>query len=97
MAGARCGECRCGGAICAGVSLLLAFPVVVVAAAVPLLFCSHRQIRIFGGLVALSMVFTSAAYSAAYVSVWCFFAAVLSLYLVYMIRRFVAESKSIGT
>lgn len=62
---------------------------------VPLLFSGHRQIRIFGGLVALSMVLASEAYSAAYVSVWCFFAAVLSLYLVYMIRHFVAESKSI--
>ena len=63
---------------------------------VPLLFSSHRRIRIFGGLVALSMVFTSAAYSAAYVSVWCFFAAVLSLYLVYMVRQLAAESKSIS-
>jgi hypothetical protein len=29
----------------------------------------------------------SAAYGYAFVSVWCFFAAVLSLYLVFMIRR----------
>lgn len=64
---------------------------------VPLLFSSHRQIRIFGVLVALSMVLASEAYSAAYVSVWCFFAAVLSLYLVFMIRRLVAESKSTGS
>jgi hypothetical protein len=56
---------------------------------VPLLISSHRLIRIFGGLVALSMVLASAAYSYAYVSVWCFFAAVLSLYLVFMIRHFV--------
>lgn len=63
---------------------------------VPLLFSSYKQIRIFGGLVFLSMVFASKVYSATYVSVWCFFAAVLSLYLVYMIRRVVADSKSIG-
>lgn len=63
---------------------------------VPLLFSSHRQIRIFGGLVLLSVVLASEAYSYAYVSVWCFFAAVLSLYIVYMIRRLPAESKSIG-
>lgn len=62
---------------------------------VPLLFSSHRLIWIFGGLVAMSMALASAAYSYAYVSVWCFFAAVLSLYLVYMIRHLVAESKSI--
>jgi hypothetical protein len=61
---------------------------------VPLLFSSHRQIRIFGGLVVLSVILASEAYSYAYVSVWCFFAAVLSLYLVYMIRHLVAQSKS---
>jgi len=61
---------------------------------VPLFFSSHRLIRIFGGLVALSMLLASAAYGYAYVSVWCFFAAVLSLYIVYMIRHLAAESKS---
>ena len=60
---------------------------------VPLLFSSHKQIRIFGGLTALSMVLASAAYSYAYVSVWCFFAAVLSLYLVYMIRHLVSAEQ----
>lgn len=63
---------------------------------VPLLFSSHRQIRIFGGLTALSMVLATAANNAAFISVWCFFAAVLSLYLVHMIRHLVAESKSQG-
>ena len=63
---------------------------------VPLLLSNHRQIRIFGGLAALSMLLTLEAYSYAYVSVWCFFAAVLSLYLVYMIRHLVAETKSVG-
>ena len=57
---------------------------------VPLLISSHRLIKIFGVLVVLSSVLTSAAYGYAYVSVWCFFAAVLSLYLVYMIRHLVA-------
>jgi hypothetical protein len=60
----------------------------------PLFFSSHRLIRIFGALVVLSMALASAAYNAAFVSVWCFFAAVLSLYLVYMIRHFVAQSKT---
>ena len=60
---------------------------------VPLLFSSHRLIRIFGVLAALSMVLTSAAYDYAYVSVWCFFAAALSLYLVYMIRHLVAAGQ----
>jgi hypothetical protein len=61
---------------------------------VPLLLSSHRQIRIFGGLTALSMALASAAYNEAFVSVWCFFAAVLSLYIIYMICRLVAGSKS---
>lgn len=62
---------------------------------VPLFFSSHRKIRIFGGLVALSIALASAAFNEAFVSVWCFFAAILSLYLVYMIRQLVADAKSI--
>jgi hypothetical protein len=54
---------------------------------IPLLFSSHRHIRIFGGLVVCSVVLASVAYGYAFVSVWCFFAAVLSLYLVYMIHQ----------
>ena len=60
---------------------------------VPLLSSSHRHIRIFGALVAVSMALASKVLDHAYVSVWCFFAAVLSLYLVYMIRELVAETK----
>jgi hypothetical protein len=60
---------------------------------VPLFLSSHRLIRIFGGLTALSMVLASAAYGYAYVSVWCFFAAALSLYLVFMIRHLVAAEQ----
>lgn len=54
---------------------------------VPLLFSSQRHFRIFGGLVAVSIVAASVFYGYAFVSVWCFFAAVLSLYLVVMLRR----------
>ncbi|HEY0664923.1 MAG TPA: DUF6629 family protein [Gallionella sp.] len=61
---------------------------------VPLFLSSHRHIQVFGGLVVLSMALASAAYNAAFVSVWCFFAAVLSLYLVYMIRHQAAKATS---
>lgn len=61
---------------------------------VPLLFSSHKLIRIFGVLVVLSMVLTSIFYNAAFVSVWCLFAALLSLYLAYMIRQFVSAAQS---
>lgn len=60
---------------------------------VPLLFSSHRLINIFGVLAILSSVLTSEAFGYAYVSVWCFFAAVLSLYLVYIIRHVVAAGR----
>jgi hypothetical protein len=63
---------------------------------VPLFISSHSKIRVFGVLVVLSMILASEIYDYAYVSVWCFFAAVLSLYLVYMIRQLIAESKSTG-
>lgn len=43
------------------------------------------QIKVLGGLVALSMVVTYCFFSYAFVSVWCFFAAVLSLYLIYVL------------
>lgn len=61
---------------------------------VPLLFSSHRQIRIFGLLAVLSSVLASQVYGHAYVSVWCFFAAALSLYLVHMIRDLAAGAES---
>lgn len=54
---------------------------------VPLLFSSHRHIRIFGALVAASIALASAVYDYAFVSVWCFFAAALSIYFVFLIRR----------
>lgn len=54
---------------------------------VPLLFSSHKQLRVFGALIALSSLLASEVYAYAYVSVWCFFAALLSLHLVWMIRR----------
>jgi hypothetical protein len=64
---------------------------------VPLFISSHGRIRIFGVLTVLSMMFAAEIYSYAYVSVWCFFAAVLSLYLVYMIRYLVAGSQRAAT
>lgn len=55
---------------------------------VPLLFSSYRELRVFGWLAALFSVLTAQFYGYAYVSVWCFFAAVLSLYLVHTIRKY---------
>lgn len=54
---------------------------------VPLLGSSIRYLRYFGVLVIMSVVLASLSYGYAFVSVWCFFAAILSLYLVYIIRK----------
>lgn len=61
----------------------------------PLLFSTHKLIRIFGVLIVLSVILTTAINNSAFVSVWCFFAAVLSLYLVYMIRNLVLTAQSL--
>ncbi|HQS58690.1 MAG: hypothetical protein B7Y56_11085 [Gallionellales bacterium 35-53-114] len=59
---------------------------------IPLLFSSHGLIKIFGGLVILSMALASWFFNAAFVSVWCFFAAVLALYIVFMIHHLAPAS-----
>jgi hypothetical protein len=54
---------------------------------VPLLFSTLRELRLFGVLVALSIVVASLAYGYAFVSVWCFFAALLSFDLAYIVHK----------
>ena len=53
----------------------------------PLLLSSHLRIRIFGLLVMTLGVVAALFYSYAFISVWCFFAAILSIYLLYMILQ----------
>ncbi|MBO9999528.1 MAG: hypothetical protein J7641_11070 [Cyanobacteria bacterium SID2] len=53
----------------------------------PFLLSVVRELKIFGGLIVLSVIFTYEVFNYAFVSVWCFFAAVLSLYLVYIMPR----------
>lgn len=52
-----------------------------------LLLSSHRLIQVFGGLVAASLVLTYVFYAYAFISVWCFFAAILSVYLAVILGR----------
>lgn len=54
----------------------------------PLIFCSERYIQLFGVLVAMTVAAAVLFYGYAFISVWCFFAAVLSLYLVFAVPRF---------
>ena len=52
---------------------------------IPLLLSSHRYLRYFGVIIALSVLGTVLLYTETFISVWCFFAAVFSFYMLYMI------------
>ena len=54
---------------------------------VPLLLASNRNINTFGALILASMLFSQIVFYYAFVSVWCFFAALLSIYIIYILER----------
>ena len=54
---------------------------------VPLMLSSDRYHRLLGGLIVLSGIFSWAFFDWVFVSVWCYFAAVISLYIFIMIAR----------
>lgn len=54
---------------------------------IPLLIQTDRHARHFGILIMLSVLLAKLFFDYAFISVWCYFAAVLSLYVVYMLRR----------
>ena len=58
----------------------------------PLWFSQLTQLRIAGGFIALALVITYWFYNYAFVSVWCFFAAVLSGYIAYFLHTVVAPA-----
>ena len=51
----------------------------------PLLLSSERYIRILGKLILFSMMASLIFFNLAFISVWCYFAAVISLYICYII------------
>lgn len=59
-----------------------------------LLLSSDRRIRVFGGLIAISLLVTSFFFAYAFVSIWCFFAAVLSVYIFVVVM---AEHRRLST
>ncbi|MBT9315294.1 DUF6629 family protein [Leptothoe spongobia] len=68
----------------------------------PLWLSQLTQLRIIGGFIALALVITDWFYNYAFVSVWCFFAAILSGYILYFLasvgyqlnaRRFLEDSR----
>lgn len=66
----------------------------------PLLIATDRQVRVFGALVLLVFLTTYLFFTFAYISVFCFGGAIMSLYLVYMIhtkgRQGGAELAAVG-
>lgn len=52
---------------------------------IPLLLSSQKYVRYFGVIIALSVLGTVLLYAKTFISIWCFFAAVFSFYLLYMI------------
>ncbi len=53
----------------------------------PMLISGDRHIRLFGLIVFMSGLFASFFYYHAFISVWCFFAGIVSLYIVYILGR----------
>ncbi len=45
-----------------------------------LFLCTDRRIQVFGAMVAVSLALTYVFFAYAFISVWCFFAAILSAY-----------------
>ena len=54
---------------------------------VPPMLSSRPEVRIFGGLIALAFAITFFFFRFAYISVFCFLGAIMSFYLLFMIRR----------
>ena len=65
-------------------ALRLFYAAIVVSA---LLLSTDRRIQVFGALVAASMVVTYGFFAYAFISIWCFFAAILSACLAAIIVR----------
>lgn len=58
--------------------LRVIYAVIIVSA---LLLASNWQIRVFGGLILVSLLVASHFFAHVLISVWCFFAAILSIYI----------------
>ena len=54
---------------------------------IPLLIATDRYIKYFGILIFISVAFTTIVYKQTFISVWCYFAAILSLYIIFMIYQ----------
>lgn len=53
---------------------------------IPLLGTSHHRVRTFGAMITASLIVSLGVFLYAFASVWCFFAAILSSYIVWAVR-----------
>lgn len=53
----------------------------------PLLFSSLKMVKIFGLMILMSIFFVDYYYNYAFISVWCYFSAILSIHLIVMLHR----------
>jgi hypothetical protein len=60
----------------------------------PLWISRDWAIKLFGLLILASVIVTYVLYSYAFNSVWCFFSAIISMFVVYLIRRPKAHSRN---
>jgi hypothetical protein len=63
---------------------------------VPLMLSSDRYHRMLGGMIFVSGIFTLVFYGWAFISVWCYFAALISLYIFLVIAHSVRHSSTVG-
>jgi hypothetical protein len=49
------------------------------------LACSRKDIQLFGGLILASFLISTTWFLYAFVSIWCYFAGILSLFIAYLI------------
>ena len=62
----------------------------------PPLMSTHKEVRVFGALIALAVAITYAFFRFAYISAFCFLGALMSLYLLLIIRRMRQERSPNG-
>jgi hypothetical protein len=64
-----------------------AFYLYILATVVPLFVSSVRRMKLFGGLIAVSLAVSAAVFAWYLTSVWCFFAAAASLTIVWILKE----------
>jgi len=59
---------------------------------IPLLLSSQKYVRDFGILILISLAAATILFTEVFISIWCFFAAIVSLYILYMVIRWEHDS-----